>query len=266
MLKKKRLMLTPLALAAAMAAGSVYAQGAVGEGRLATAVSNVTSALSLNGDRAVARDGNTGNSQRALSLRGDGDSERGLLRRNGSSESLPGLASADDRTTLRERVQARADERQERDPLGGGFELNLGNTSDDADARGVGLRVTHDATLHAGTAEDEDSLIDNGDETVRSGLDTGTGIHVMHTRATGDGDDRERVASGIESGANLFNHAPKERGEGESYRSAELSNFLTQRTVEDGVLGDDEDSRRIGAALQYDSRSGFAVERGGESD
>lgn len=257
MLNNKTL-LTPIALAAAMSAGAAQAAEPA-NGRLAGAVSRVTDALNL--DARSANGSASGDMRPATFASRSDDGERRFgdafaRDRNGERGSLLGLAAAD-----RESLSERADERRTYDPQGINLDLSLGNTGDSPDARGPGLQISHDSTLHLRTEEDADSPLDNGDETARSGLETGTSIRLIGSRQNDDG-ERERVARGVETGMNLFNHAPHEDSDAEAYRSAELSGFVTERRVEDGVIDEDEHSNRRGGALHYDSRDGVSFEGG----
>ena len=256
-------LLTPIALAAALGAGVAHADPA--GGRLAGAVSRVTDALRPGAAPSAQGAESRGLRSESLSSR-DGDDDRRLqaaFARNDDGErgSLLGLTQAD-----RDIRRVGSDERRTYDPQGLALDLNVGNTDDSPDALTPGLRISHDSTMHLRTEEDDDSPFDNGDETARSGLATGTSVHVIGSRENDDG-ERERVAYGVETGGNLFNHvAHEDRDDVESYRTAEVSGFVTERRVEEGVIDEEDDSNRRGGTTRYDSREGFSFEGGDDDD
>lgn len=254
-------LLTPIALAAAMTAGSAQAAEPA-DGRLAGAVSRIANALTVNttragDDAAASRFNANGPALRSADRERRQDNSFDADERSNRG-SLLGLAAAD-----RDSLRRSADERRTYDPQGINLDLSLGNTGDSPDARGPGLRIAHDATMHLRTEEDSDSPLDNGDETARSGLDSNTGIHLMGSRQNDDG-ERERVARGVETGFSLFNHAPHDDSDADAYRTADISGFVTERTVEEGVIDDEDDSNRRGGALHYDSRDGVSFEGGND--
>lgn len=263
--------LTPLALAAALATGTVHAQGAVDGNRVGNLIGNVTQSLGMSGDRIASRADRARSddtraergADRLRDVRNDARERREARRNGDDSRSLRGLAAAD--RSLRERARDGAENGSgnARDPIALNLAVDTGNLSGARDARGYGIKVDHSTKLHPGSEESRDSdFFDEDNETRRTGVESGTKLAVSSPRINDDG-DRERVSTGLETDVSLANHAATDRDNGQSFRSAELGGFYVQKTAGEDELGrDDTETDRRGAALKYDSREGFNVERG----